>query len=275
MSIKSPTLRKRIALSTAVVGRQWCNTLDWKAVYYDPTVDPFHPRHLGRCVNVAWHEYVLAPVMLHGRRKMVALASEHGDGEIVGRAIEHLGWGVVRGSSSRGAASGLLRLLRDDERSLNITPDGPRGPRRVMQQGPIFLASKLGLPLVCVGYAYDRPWRLRSWDRFAIPRPFTRGRSILGPPLHIPSRLDRAGLESHRLWFERLLNWLTIEAETWADSGAKRPGEMPMLVGAAPPMLARQQGPGYALPQTLMLSWSALGNPPIGVASATASPIAA
>ena len=61
---------------------------------------------------------------------------------------------------------------------LTITPDGPRGPRRHMAPGPIYLASKLGLPLVLMGYAYDRPWRLHSWDRFAIPRPGSRaGRS--------------------------------------------------------------------------------------------------
>ena len=54
---------------------------------------------------------------------------------------------------------------------LTITPDGPHGPRRRMAPGPIYLASKLGLPLVLMGYAYDRPWRLPSWDRFAVPRP--------------------------------------------------------------------------------------------------------
>src|SRR5207245_1204826 len=102
--------------------------------------DPLHPRCLGRCVFVCWHEYVLAPIMLQARRRMVAMASEHGDGEIISRAIRHLGWGVVRGSTSRGGAAALLRLLHDDLRCPVLTPDGPRGPRRVLQQGPVFLA---------------------------------------------------------------------------------------------------------------------------------------
>ena len=58
--------------------------------------------------------------------------------------------------------------------NLTITPDGPRGPRRQLAQGPVYLASKLGMPIVAMGFGYDRPWRFNSWDRFAIPRP-TRG----------------------------------------------------------------------------------------------------
>jgi len=262
MKLKHPVLHKSLGLLAAVGARLWRCTIDWKALYFDPTVDTVHPRFHGRYVYAGWHEYMVMPIVLRAHRRMLALASDSSDGELMTLTMRHLGWGVTRGSSSRGGASAMLRFLRDDQRCPNLTPDGPRGPRRVLSPGAIFLASKLGVPLVCVGYGYDRPWRLRSWDRFAIPRPFARGRAVFGPPLRVPGKLDRTAMESHRGWFEQLLNWLTIEAETWAESGQRRPGELPMLPGEAPAWLHRQRDPAFALPSSLLQGWAALGNPP-------------
>ncbi len=199
------------------------------------------------------------PILLRGSRRMLALASGHSDGEIVGRAMRHLGWGVVRGSSSRGGAAALLRLLRADTRHINLTPDGPQGPRREMAPGAMFLASRLGLPVVCVGYGYDRPWRGCGWDRFAVPRPFSRGRAVFGPPLRVPADLDRGALDRYRLWFERLLNWLTAEAEAWAGSGARRPGETVMAPRFTPEAFHRPPEPtAPPLPAHLGAAWDAL-----------------
>jgi lysophospholipid acyltransferase (LPLAT)-like uncharacterized protein len=266
MKLHHPLLRNTLGLVGAFAIRLWRQTIDWKAVYCDPTVDTVHPRFQGRYVFAGWHEYMLMPIALRGHRRMLALASQHGDGEIISRAMRHLGWSVARGSTTRGGVAAVLRLLRDDDRHPNLTPDGPRGPRRQLSLGPIFLASKLGLPLVCVGYAYDRPWRLRSWDRFAIPRPFSRARAVFGPPLRVPPKLDRRGLERYRLWFEQLLNWLTEEAETWAERGGRRMGEAPMLPGEASPALRRlDRGTALSLPDWLTTSWAALDH---GVPSA-------
>ena len=163
--------------------------------------------------------------------------------QILARAMQHLGWGIIRGSTTRKAVPALMRLLREDRRHICITPDGPRGPRRTMAPGPIFLASRLGLPLVCMGYGYDRPWRAKSWDRFAIPRPFTRGRAVFGPPLRVPANLDRDGLERYRVYFERLLNWLTDEAEAWATSGRSWSGEAVMAPRYTPLRMQRPPSP--------------------------------
>lgn len=259
MKLNHPVLQKGLGLLAAVTARLWRETIDWKIVYFDPTVDPVHPRFNGRFVYAGWHEYMLMPIVLRGDRRLVALASDHGDGAIVSRAMGHLGWGVARGSSTRGGTSAMLRMLRDDRRSPNLTPDGPRGPRRQMSAGVVFLASKLGLPLVCAGYGYDRPWRMRSWDRFAVPRPFSRARAVFGPPLRLPPKLSREALERYRLWFEQLLNWLTAEAETWATTGVRRSGEMVMLPKTTPPAMLR---PGAyiapPLPPSLAASWAAL-----------------
>jgi lysophospholipid acyltransferase (LPLAT)-like uncharacterized protein len=190
---------------------------------------------------------------------MLALAGEHRDGEIVARAMQHLNWAMARGSTTRGATTALLRLLREDHRCLNLTPDGPKGPRRIFSPGALFLASKLELPLVCVGYAYRRPWRMNNWDRFAVPKPYSQGRAVFGPPLRVPAKLDRDALDDYCDWFSRLMNWLSDEAEGWADSGLRRRGEVPMLVNDVSPLLRRWQ-PSWSpqLPDELAESWQAL-----------------
>jgi hypothetical protein len=121
-----------------------------------------------------------------------------------------------------------LRQLLDKSQHMHlaITPDGPRGPRRQMAPGPIFLASKLGIPLVAMGVGHHRPWRAGSWDRFAIPRPGSRARCILSPEMHVPPNLDREGIEHFRLKVQDVLNRLCVEAELWAEAGSRRPGQL-------------------------------------------------
>jgi lysophospholipid acyltransferase (LPLAT)-like uncharacterized protein len=271
MKLTHPLTRKMLGLFGSYVIRLWRGTIDWKAVYFDPTVDTVHPRQAMRYVYAGWHEYIFMPIALRGDRRMLALASNHADGEMVSWAMHYLGWAVVRGSTTRGGAAALLRLLRADDRHPNLTPDGPRGPRRRMAAGPIFLASRLGLPLACVGYGYDRPWRFRSGDRFALPRPFSRARAVFGPPLKLPPNLDRASLESYRLWFEMLLNWLTEQAETWAESKRQLEGEMPMVPGrASSAMLAGDHVPALCVPEWLVESWEELAHCPWSACVASA-----
>jgi lysophospholipid acyltransferase (LPLAT)-like uncharacterized protein len=117
-------------------------------------------------------------------------------------------------------------LAKSRDTHLTITPDGPRGPRRQLAPGSVFLASKLGLPLVLMGFGYDRPWRVKSaWDQFAIPRPGSRARAVVSGEIFIPPDLDRDGLEHYRRTIEARLNCHTTEAETWAASGKRRPGQ--------------------------------------------------
>ena len=202
---------------------------------------------------------MLMPIALRGSRDMLALASEHGDGEIISRAMRHLQWNVARGSSSRGGAAALLRMLRDDHRHPNLTPDGPRGPRRAFSQGALSWRPSSTCRWCASATATTAPGGLRSWDRFAVPRPFSRCRAVFGPPLRLPRKLERDALAGYREWFERLLNWLTGEAETWAADGGRRLGEMPLLL-REPPAAMRRWGPTLAprMPAELEQSWRAL-----------------
>jgi hypothetical protein len=77
---------------------------------------------------------------------------------------------------------------------------------------------------------YDRPWRNPwSWDRFAVPRPFSRARIVVSAPIHLPASLDRQGLEEARQATERLLNRLTTAAEQWAESGSRCAKQMTLV----------------------------------------------
>jgi lysophospholipid acyltransferase (LPLAT)-like uncharacterized protein len=228
MKIESPLLNKLGGLLASAAVRWWMSTLDYKVAYYDRAVDPVFPECRGQKIYIFWHEYILFPLYLRGHCNFAMLLSRHRDAEILSHAAYHLGFEFVRGSTNRGGVAALRQLL-DKSRNmhLTITPDGPRGPRRQLAPGCIYLASKLGLPLVVMGYGYERPWRIRrAWDQFAVPRPHSRARAIPSGEIFIPPNLDRDGLEHYRYRIESLLNRLTTEAESWAESGIRKLGQM-------------------------------------------------
>jgi hypothetical protein len=227
MKLNLPILNQLGGLLGAKVVGAWMGTLDYKVAYYDYTIDPVFPECRGQKIYIFWHEYILFPLYLRGHCNMAMLLSRHRDAEILSHAAYYMGFDFVRGSTNRGGVTALRELLAKSRKMhLTITPDGPRGPRRKLAPGAIFLASKLGMPLVAMGYGYDRPWRVKkAWDQFAIPRPFTRARAVPSGEIFIPPDLDRDGLEYFRLKVENLLNRLTLEAETWAESGTRKIGQ--------------------------------------------------
>jgi lysophospholipid acyltransferase (LPLAT)-like uncharacterized protein len=229
MRLDTPFLNKLGGLLASAGIRAWMGTLDYKVAYYDRAVDPVFPECRGQKIYIFWHEYIAFPLYLRGHCNLSMLLSRHRDAEILSHVAHHMGFDFVRGSTKRGGVAALRQLLaKSREMHLTITPDGPRGPRRRMAPGPIYLASKLGLPLVLMGYGYDRPWRARSWDRSAIPRFFSRARAISTGEVFIPRDLDRAGIEFWRQKMERLLNRLTEDAEAWAESGRRMACQSPL-----------------------------------------------
>jgi lysophospholipid acyltransferase (LPLAT)-like uncharacterized protein len=224
MKFNRPWINKLGGLLGAAAVRAWMSTLDYKAAYYDEAIDPVNPECRGQKIYIFWHEYLLFPLFLRGHCNLAMLLSRHRDAEILSYAAGHLGFEFVRGSTKRGGVSALRELLtRSRGMHLTITPDGPRGPRRRMAPGAVYLASKLGLPLVVMGFGYDQPWRVKSaWDQFAIPRPYSRARAIPSGEIFLPPELDRGGLEYFRWKLENLLNRLTVEAENWAASGRRK-----------------------------------------------------
>lgn len=235
MTLHSSFTAKLGGLLGAAAIRAWMKTLDYQAAYYDPTVDPANPECRTTAIYVFWHENILFPIYLRGHNHLVMLLSQHRDAEVLSRAAMHLGFEFVRGSTYRGSLTAVRELLRHSEQKhLTITPDGPRGPRREMAQGPIYLSSKLGLPLVLMGFGYDRPWRMNSWDRFAIPRLYSRARAVISERIQIPPDLSREGIEHYRLRMQGLLDRLSLEAESWAESDTGKRGQLPTFRQPSP-----------------------------------------
>jgi lysophospholipid acyltransferase (LPLAT)-like uncharacterized protein len=210
--------------------RAWMRTLDYQCAYYDRAIDPVSPECRTQGIYIFWHENILFPLYLRGRNHLTMLLSRHRDADVLSRVAYHMGFDVVRGSTYRGSVAAVRSLVRESRhKHLTLTPDGPRGPRRVLAQGPIYLASRLGLPLIAMGLGYDRPWRMDSWDRFAVPRPYSRARAVVSPYVQVPPDLDRDGIEHYRQRVEQLLNRLTLEAEAWAESGTRKVEQVPVF----------------------------------------------
>jgi len=168
-----------------------------------------------------WHYGVF--LILHlsrGKRKWVAMISTSKDGEYVARIVESFGFETVRGSRHRGgigALKALVKAVRDRGLSAASASDGSQGPPLVVQPGAVLLASHSGAVVLPVGWAADRYWTFRSWDRTALPKPFARVVIEIGEPLVVPAGLDSQGLEEHRQEEERRL--LAIYHRTWAVFG--------------------------------------------------------
>ena len=221
MKFQHPILRRLAGFSLSTFARNWMSTLDMQAAFYDERADVARTDFPGPAIVVFWHENILAPFYLRGHCNLTMLLSRHRDADWLAEAAKFSGFDSVRGSSFRGGSTALRELtkkVKEEGANIAITPDGPRGPRRKLAQGPIFLASKLDIPLIALGVGYDRPWRMPTWDRFALPRPFSRCRLVLSPLMRLPRNLDRNAIERYRLQIEAVLNRLTSEAEAWANS---------------------------------------------------------
>lgn len=134
-------------------------------------------------------------------RQSFGLISASRDGDFIATFIERSGYGTIRGSSSRKGVLALRQLVDTLAAGDNVllTPDGPRGPVYQVSQGIVFLAQKSGAPIVPIHLEYSSCWRMKSWDRFVVPRPFAKLRAIFGAPLHIAPMNDPEQFETERL----------------------------------------------------------------------------
>jgi lysophospholipid acyltransferase (LPLAT)-like uncharacterized protein len=224
MKLRNPWLIGLLGLLGALLIRLWMRTVRFRLVMAGETVHPVDHREK-RFIYAFWHESILAPTIF--KLKIHVLISQHADGELIAQVCRHLGFGVVRGSSTRGGGPALLELLNATRRThLMVTPDGPKGPRRQIALGMIFAASNTGLPIVPVGVGFASAWRMRSWDRFAIPHPWSTVMCVSGPPIRVPAHLDRNGLQRYRRLVEEEFLKATEAAEEWARTGVRTKPEV-------------------------------------------------
>ena len=173
----------------------------------------------GPVIFCAWHNRLALGLTLYHNylsshdpaRCLAALVSASKDGALLARILERFRVRPVRGSSSRRGPQALLELTTWAERGydLAITPDGPRGPRCVVQEGIIALAQLTGLPIIPVSYSLSRKFCLKSWDRFQIPLPFAQCEAVVGRPVCVPRDTPDSAREEYRLQLEEEMKGLT------------------------------------------------------------------
>ena len=181
------------------------------------TIDGY--RREGRAyIQAFWHGHLLMMTYGCARQKMVAMISEHRDGELIARTMSHFGHRAVRGSTTSGGAAALraaVRALREGN-DVAFTPDGPKGPRHTVQMGVIQASRLSGAPIVPVIFAASRAKVFGSWDAFVLPYPFSRGVFVYGEPVTVPTDCGEDAMESARLTLEQRMRDLSKRAETLA-----------------------------------------------------------
>lgn len=169
----------------------------WRVQFLNPRVISDVHASGAQVIYVLWHGSLLPLLWSHRKRDIAIIISEHSDGEIIARIAIALGFRTVRGSTSRGAARALLGACReiDSGHDLAVTVDGPRGPAGSVAPGSPVIAQRTGAAMVPVDAWASRAWRLKSWDRFMIPKPFARVTVAYDHPIRVPADAERDATE--------------------------------------------------------------------------------
>ena len=155
-----------------IIGRTW----RFEVIAEEGVTPVVFGQKAGPEIYCFWHQCVLPCTIYFRKSGAVILISRSFDGELITRILKMFGFDAVRGSSSRGAREGLLGLndVIETGRTAIFTADGPRGPIYQTKMGPIKLAQTTGAPIGAFHLQPERAWVMNSWDRFLVPRPFTR-----------------------------------------------------------------------------------------------------
>jgi len=187
------TRKQRLLLAiipplAAALLRALCLTLRFEE-HNDPAARPadHYPQDPG--VYVFWHRCLLLAAYRYRNLGIRILISASFDGELIARLVEHLGFIPIRGSSSRGGAAGLLAITRAriEGHKTAITADGPRGPVYVVKPGAAAIATRAHSDASCFHLHPQSAWTLNSWDRFLIPKPFSKVSIAWQAPIEAPT----------------------------------------------------------------------------------------
>ena len=220
-----PAFWKGTAIGLHVVIQSLMRTLHCRMVRYEQSADLVDESFRGPVIYLVYHEYLFLPLFIRHRCNLAVLASQHQDAEVISQLCALGGHRILRGSSSRGGVAILKKMIASgsaDGRegastSLALSPDGPRGPRRVVAPGCIYLSSRLQIPLVPLGIGFDCPWRAKTWDRFAVPKPFSRARMVMGPRIQVPPSIKKEQIISELENIQQIMSELNDYATDWAE----------------------------------------------------------
>ncbi len=144
-----------------------------------------------KCIYMFWHRNLLLLALYRIGNPVAVMVSSSQDGELIAGPIEELGLITVRGSTTRQGSAAIRKMLKLASRyQLAITPDGPKGPSQKIQPGIIYIAYLAKIPIIPVTASASREWIFNSWDRFRLPKPFSRITVTFGEPVFITNIHD-------------------------------------------------------------------------------------
>lgn len=179
-------------------------------------------------ILIAWHgRALMLPAFRDYRYPLNALVSLHNDGRMIAGVLQKYGLGTIGGSSNNNAHGAALNLMSslNDNTSICIIPDGPRGPRMHLSMSPVYYAQKTGKPIVCMTYSTKHCKIIeKAWDKMMFPYPFNKGVCMFSKPIHIPKTVKEKDLETFRLQIENSLNELNYAADNEMGLPPVKPG---------------------------------------------------
>jgi lysophospholipid acyltransferase (LPLAT)-like uncharacterized protein len=195
------------------------------ATYKLRIVDPQNERNVlekdGSIIYASWHQRFFPGITFFATRKPIAiLISRSRDGESISHIVDILGWLAVRGSSSRGGSEGLqlLKARAAEGYKIGHIVDGPKGPFGVVKPGMLRIAQVSGKAIVPTITSSDRHWTFRSWDRFMVPKPFSRVVIRFGDPIYVAEDVVEEEFEEKKRLVEASMKALYEDTDLiWSD----------------------------------------------------------
>jgi lysophospholipid acyltransferase (LPLAT)-like uncharacterized protein len=176
--------------------------LTYRYTYYSsqgtlsPSMDYRVPRP---SLFAVWHQNIIA-TLFHTKTPHVLMVSSSKDGNLIAYTLRKLGHLTARGSSTRGGGSALDEMIGWVKKGISaaITVDGPLGPPHIVKGGIIRLAQETGAPIIPIICLPKNYWEFNSWDRFRLPKPFTKIAILVGNPIYIPTQINETELEAFK-----------------------------------------------------------------------------
>lgn len=177
--------------------------------------------HSGKSgINSFWHNRLFLMTYFWKDRETAVMVSQSFDGEYISRTAQRFGFGVIRGSSTRGGSNALKQMLKLSEEGIEmtLTVDGPKGPKYKVKPGVINLAKQTGKPIFPILAEAKKFWSINSWDNLQIPKPFTKAKIFFGEPVVVPKNADDNEFKAKQKELQRKLDELVEIGKQWRNS---------------------------------------------------------
>jgi lysophospholipid acyltransferase (LPLAT)-like uncharacterized protein len=193
VKIRSPLLIRTAARLLTGSIRVLFRTIRLEIHLQTPGISPYDDTDEEHFIYCIWHDGILGPTFGGPQSQVAALTSRHTDGTLVAEVLSCVGITPIRGSSSRGGARAVKQMMAAADRyHIVIATDGPRGPRREVKDGIVYLAAQTGRAIVPVVFEGENCWRpVGKWTDLVVPKPFSQAHLIAGTPIRVPARLSK------------------------------------------------------------------------------------